>query len=266
MASPTERQARMIELFERRPYYSTAELSALLHTSRMSVRRALQALAELGVVSLVHGGARLNPAPPLERNLSGRSSEQQHEKEAIGAYAAALIKPGEAVGIDGGSTALEVARHLEPSRDLTVVTHSLPVVVEMVTKTDIAVIVLGGMLHRAPLLFSGSMTVASLAALHLSTLILGTSGIDFDQGMTCGDLSDAETKRALMRAADRVIVVADHNKIGRRLVAKVAPLQAGYILVTDAGISEADRRQLGALGVDVHIAAGTARSLSVATS
>ncbi|SRR5579883_401913 len=263
VARQTERQARLIELFERRAYYSTVELCALLHTSRMSVRRDLQTLARMGVVRLVHGGAQLNPTTPLERDVMGRSAEHQREKRAIGAYAAALIRPGEAIGVDAGSTALEVVRHLRPLHGLTVVTHSLPVIVELVKQPDVTVIALGGTLHRSPLSFSAPSAEAVLSTLHLSTLILGTSGIDFVQGMSCGNLSDAETKRALIRAAERVIIVADHSKIGRKFLAKVAPLRAGQILVTDAGIAEQDRERLCALGVEVHIAGTEASDLIV---
>lgn len=252
MSSPTERQARIIELFERHSYYSSLELSRLLHASRMTIRRDLQVLAQMGVLSLVHGGARLDPATPLEGDLLARSAEHRPEKRVIGAYAAALIAPGEALGVDAGSTPLEVVRHLEIRRGLTVVTHSLPAIMELARNPDVTVISLGGILHHAPLSFSGPAVLSSLATLHLSTLILGTSGIDFNEGLTCGNINDAETKRAMIRAADRVIIVADHSKIGRTFLAKVAPLCAGYILVTDAGVHDADCERLRQIGVDVH--------------
>lgn len=266
MASPTERQARIVELFERRPYYSTIELGEVLRTSRMTVRRDLQALAEIGVLTLVHGGARLNPSTPLERDLMVRSTEHRPEKEAIGGYAAALIGRGEALGVDAGSTPLEVVRHLQHPAGLTVVTHALSVMVELAKQPDITLISLGGTLHHAPLLFAGPSVVAMLSTLHLSTLILGMSGIDFEQGMTCGDLSDAETKRAMIRAADRVIIVADHSKIGAKFLAKVSPLQAGHILVTDDGIREDDCARLRDLGVDVHMVEVKTRPLSLVSS
>jgi DeoR/GlpR family transcriptional regulator of sugar metabolism len=250
--SPTERQARIVECFERRPYYSTVELSTILHVSAMTVRRDLQELAQMGVLILVHGGARLDQSAVLERDLTARSSEHRPEKEAIGAYAAAMIQPGEAIGVDAGSTALEVARHLKYGSGLTVVTHSLAVMVELARHSEITVLSLGGTLHRTPLLFSGPEVVAALSTLHLSSLILGMSGIDFNLGMTSGDLSDAETKRAMIRAAERVIIVADHTKIGRRFLAKVGPLQSGHILITDDGVSDSAVERLRRIGVEVH--------------
>jgi DeoR family transcriptional regulator of aga operon len=253
--SPIERQARIIELFDRRSYYGTVELSNLLRVSAMTVRRDLQELAQMGVLVLVHGGARLNQLAVLESDITARSAERRPEKEAIGAYAAAMIQPGEAIGVDAGSTALEVARHLRHQEGLTVVTHSLTVMVELARHSSVTLVSLGGTLHRAPLLFSGPDVVEALSALHFSTLILGISGISFETGMSSGDLSDAETKRAMIRAADRVIIVADHSKIGKRYLAKVGPLQSGHILVTDDGVDHAHVKRLRELGVEVHMVA-----------
>ncbi len=255
MLTPNERRARIIDLFERRPYYSTLELSTLLHTSRMSVRRDLQGLAGEGVVSLVHGGAQLNVSSTIERDMLGRSQENRLEKEAIGSFAAGMIGSGEEIGVDGGSTTLEVVRHIEPGCGLTVATHSLPVMMELAGRKDITLFALGGTLHHGHLVFTGPTVIAMLATVHLSTLILGTSGIDAEGGLSCGEIADAETKRALIHAADRVIVVADHSKIGRRRLAIVASLKPGYVLVTDSGVRDADRERLSRLGVDVRVVA-----------
>ncbi len=253
--SPTARQARIVAFFQRRPYFSTLELSRMLHVSTMTVRRDLQELARIGALVAVHGGARLDRPAAREPDLSVRAAENRLEKEAIGAYAAAMIEPGEAICVDAGSTALEVARRLKPSGGLSVVTNSLPVMVELSRHNDITLVALGGTLLGSPLAFSGPAVVAALSALHFSTLILEASGIDFSLGMTSTDLTDAEIKRVMIRAAERVIVVADHTKIGRKLLAKVGPLEAGHILVTDDGIEDEHLQHLRRLGMEVHTAA-----------
>ncbi len=251
--SPTERQARIIELFDHRSYYSTVELSNLLRVSAMTARRDLQELAQMGVLILVHGGARLNQSAVLEGDNAVRSAEQRPEKVAIGAHAAAMIQSGEAIGIDAGTTALEVARHLTRHPGLTVATHSLSAMVELARHANVTVVSLGGTLHHSSLLFSGPDVVAALSRLHFSTIVVGMSGIDFTLGMSCGDLSEAETKRAMIRAADRVIIVADSTKIGKRFLARVGLLEAGQILVTDDGVHDAALRHFRQIGVEVHI-------------
>ncbi len=261
--SPVERQARIVENFESRHYCSTVELSRLLRVSAMTVRRDLRELAEMGVLTLVHGGARLNQSAILEPGVSARSSEHRPEKEAIGAYAAGMIQPGEALCVDAGSTALEVARHLKQLSGLTVVTHSLSVMVELSRHSNVTVVSLGGTLHHSSLLFSGPDVVTALSRLHFSTIVVGMSGIDFTLGMTCGDLSEAETKRAMIRAAERVIIVADHTKIGKRFLAKVGPLEAGQILVTDDRVHDAALRHLGHIGVEVHTVRATPSGINL---
>ncbi len=249
-----ERRLLLIDQFQHKPFLTVKELAAALNVSAMTVRRDLRLLAEEGVVRLTHGGAVRVVGRPLEEMFAQRQDIRGAEKRAIGALAAQLAREGDVVGLDAGTTGLAVAHALHPSERLTVVTHSLAAIVELSTRPHVEVMALGGLLHMHTCAFAGATVTAMLRELCLQTLFLSATGFTVEGGMTCSSLYETDTKRALIEAARRVILVADHTKLGHVSMMHVASLDVVHEVVTDAGLPDDARRALEDRGLRVHIA------------
>src|SRR6266545_3061109 len=238
-----ERQLLILEQVRLRGAVRVAELTELLDVSDMTVRRDLDVLAASGLVDKVHGGAtvpgRLSADEP---GFEVKSHRQLDEKEAIAEAAAALVEPGQAVGLTAGTTTWRLAHHLRGIPDLTVVTNSIQAanVLHRDRRPDLIVVLTGGVRTPSDALV-GPVAVTTLRSLHVDVLFMGVHGMTTDAGFTTPNLLEAETDQALIACAERVVVVADHTKWGVRGLSRIAPLKTANILVSDTGLA-ADAR------------------------
>lgn len=222
-----------------------SELVEQLGVSDMTVRRDIEFLASKGLVLKVHGGATAIGDHPIdEPGFSVKSTMNPVEKSEIARTAASLIGPGATVAVSAGTTAYAVAVELRPVKRLTLITNS-PRVAELLydpAREDQTILLTGG--ERTPSdALAGPVANRMLADLHVDTLILGVHGIDLEAGLTTPNLLEAETNRALIAAAKRVVVVADHTKWGVVGLSSIASLDQVDVLVTDAEL-DVDARRL----------------------
>jgi DeoR/GlpR family transcriptional regulator of sugar metabolism len=216
-------------------------MSHLLNVSSMTIRRDLHLLHEKQIVEVTYGGARFIASKRIEPDFDIRTHEHLAEKQAIGKLAAELfIEEGDVVGIDSGSTTLEVARNL-PNFPLTVVTHSLAAANVVAQNRQYSLIVLGGVLQYEANCACGPQAIAALHTLYINKLFLSASGLYLSDGLSCNYLPDAEVKQALITASSRVTLCIDSSKIGKVFLARFATLKAVHTLITDSGISDEDR-------------------------
>lgn len=213
---------------------SLDELAGQFDVSKMTIRRDLHALEQGGVLRRVMGGAipvvsRFHEPPMSERSLVGLPA-----KRAIGAAAAALVEDGETIIVDVGTTALECARALSRSQRLTVVTPSLQVAQELSHAPAIRTMVIGGRLRPGEMSLVGSWAEDALGELNCDVLFLGVGGVDPERGLTEYNFDDSRVKQAAIRSAGRCVLLADESKLGRVTFARVAPVSAVSVLVTDA--------------------------------
>ena len=255
-----QRQMLILEEVRRRGAVRVSELTELLDVSDMTIRRDLDVLASSGLVEKVHGGAtareRLSTDEP---GFEAKSHRQLDEKEAIAQAAAALVEPGQAIGITAGTTTWRLAHEIRHLRDLTVVTNSIQVanVFHREPRPDLTVVLTGGVRTPSDALV-GPVAVNTLRSLHVDMLFMGVHGITEDGGLTTPNLLEAETDRALVSIAERVVVVADHTKWGVRGLARIAALDAAHAVVSDNGLS-AEARTVLAEDVAEVVVAPTAR-------
>jgi DeoR/GlpR family transcriptional regulator of sugar metabolism len=239
-----QRQERILHEVDRHGGSRVSELVEILGVSDMTVRRDIEVLAEKGLVRKVHGGATsVGGRSADEPGFQVKSEMNPVEKSAIARTAAAMIDPGASIAISAGTTAYAVAHELRNVADLTVVTNS-PRVAELLhdpSRDDLTVILTGGVRTPSDAL-AGPVAVAALRTLHVDTLVLGVHGIDERAGLTTPNLVEAETNRALIAAARRVLVVADHSKWGIVGLSTIATLDQVDVLVTDADLDATARR------------------------
>jgi DeoR family transcriptional regulator, aga operon transcriptional repressor len=259
------RRAAMIELIGEIGFCSIMDLCDRLGVSRMTVRRDIQQLEQEKLVRSTYGGVVPVTPHSTGTHFELRRHQEADAKRAIARCAVALIQqqPDAIIGIDAGTSALEVARQLRPEDSCTVVTHSLPVMNELSQRSNVEVIGVGGVLHPETQAFAGPATIAALQRVRLTTLILTASALR-DGIIYCGNAFDADTKREMMRIADQVVLIADSSKFRKAAAFDVDDLSHVDIAITDAAATDADRGSLSAAGTQLMIAeTESARSPSI---
>lgn len=238
------------ERLRRHERVDVAELAGELKTSEVTVRRDLDVLAEAGVLRRVHGGAVSLLMRGEELPFAMREVESLAAKTRIGAAAAALLRDGEAVVVDSGTTGLAVARALS-GRRLTVMALSLPSANALTGNPATKVLIPGGSARFGEGSLVGAMTEASLRGLRFDTMVLTCCGYTVEGGVTAHDLQDAAVKRAALDSSNRTLLVAEGAKFARTALAVVCAFDRVDVVVTDADAPEEALDRLRAAGVHV---------------
>lgn len=257
MLAPQRHQAILARI-HRAGGARVAELVAELGVSHATIRHDLETLAGLGLLAKVHGGAtRVGAGTAEELGFAASARRRRREKDAIGARAAGLLKPGAAVALSAGTTTWAAARHMVSIPGLTVVTNSIPVatIFHRARGPDQTVILTGGVRTPSDAL-TGIVAVAAIRSLHFDVVLLGVHGMSERAGFTTPNLLEAETNRAMVAAARRLVVLADHTKWQRIGISSIAGLDEADLLITDAALEPAARERLAAHVGELIIAGG----------
>jgi DeoR/GlpR family transcriptional regulator of sugar metabolism len=248
-----DRQRVIVERLREAPQVAVTDLAHATGASEMTVRRDLDALAAHGVLRRVHGGAV--PASPsgVEPPFEARTTSASAAKQAIAAATVSLIRDGETIVLDSGTTALEVARLLR-GRSVTVMPLSLHAARELLDAPDVRLLLPGGEPRRGELAMVGPLALASLRSLRFDVAVLSPCALSVVDGLTAFDLGDAETKQQALAVSARTIVLADGSKWGRAALAYVCSADRPDVIVTDPSSSPDQRAELAARGVHVHVA------------
>ena len=200
--------------------------------SEDTIRRDLRELAARGRLQRVHGGAL--PASLADGNLQVRESVSVREKVALGRTAAALIQTGQVVILDGGTTAIQVARHLAPDLKATLITHSPNVAVELAAHPGIEIVMLGGRLFRHSMVNVGAAMIDGASKVRADIYFMGVTGVHPKAGLSTGDAEEAAVKRALHERSAETIVLASSEKLLAASAFVVAPLTEVAAVVVPA--------------------------------
>jgi DeoR family transcriptional regulator, fructose operon transcriptional repressor len=184
----------------------------------------------------VHGGAIPVERLVIELGVSDRESHSAGQKERIARAALDELPDSGSIILDAGTTTVRLAEMLPHDRELTVVTHSIPVAGILTSKPNITLHLLGGIVRGRTLAAVGDWNRAQIADVFADVAFMGTNGISVDRGLTTPDLAEASVKHALIDAARRTVVLADHTKFGREDFARVAPLSHIDTVITDIGL------------------------------
>ena len=258
MAVPSNagrRRESITQQLARENVVRVTELSRQFGVSEVSIRRDLEHLERQGLLQRVHGGAVAVAIGRSAGALASAPAPYVDEKRRIGTAAAALVRPGDRVIFDSGTTVLEVARSLSndlvDAGNLTAITSSLPIVQELGHRPGIHLILLGGIYLPEYRVVVGPQTVENLRGLHADKMFLGTDGLTLDHGLTTANVLEAEVDRAMVRAAAEIIVVADSSKIGGIGLTTILPLERAHKLITGQDAPADFVSALRAAGVDV---------------
>jgi DeoR/GlpR family transcriptional regulator of sugar metabolism len=242
-----QRQARIVDEVRRRGGVRVSDLTTLFDVSDMTVRRDLEELDRRGLLHKVHGGAVPPNNSAEEPGFEAKSLRERREKDALAAAAAALVTPGEALAVSAGTTTRALATVLAGIPDITVVTNSVRVAEAFTPSAGPSrqtVVLTGGVRTPSDALV-GPVADAAIRSLHVDVLFLGVHGMDPVAGLTTPNLAEAETNRAFLAHAQKVIVVADHTKWRTVGLCTFGPLSAVDVLVTDDGLDQEARAVVG---------------------
>ena len=216
MASANPRHRRILDLLARDGYESINEMASVLGVSPMTVRRDLNELENEGLIRRTHGGAVSETLGQIDLDYSARRTQHARAKRQIGAAAAGLVRPGDVIFLDAGTTVLAMTEFLTSINPLTVVTHSLTVVERLAGREGIEVFLLGGQVRRDLMSVVGYRAEEHLASFRIDKSFLGTGGLAPERGLTHSTLEEIPIKKLAARIAGQVIVLADQTKIGKK--------------------------------------------------
>lgn len=247
-----ERHQAIAELVASRGRVAVTELARHFDVTTETVRRDLSQLEKLKLLRRVHGGAvSMRSVTMLEARLDDRDQVNADEKERIAQAAVALLpEGGGTLLLDAGSTTARLAARLPAGDHWTVITHAVPIAAMLAPLPNVELHLLPGRVRTATHAAVGNATVEAIGQLRADLAFVGTNGISTRHGLSTPDPEEAATKRAIVAAGERVVVLADATKVGQERTVRFAALEDVDVLVTD-DIDTADAKAFEAAGLEV---------------
>jgi DeoR family fructose operon transcriptional repressor len=251
-----ERQHAIASLVNERGRLAVAAVAEQFGVTTETVRRDLALLERAGMLRRVHGGAVQAGALTLvEPGLGERHDTRTEAKRKIAAAALDLLPAADgSVILDGGSTTAALADVLPTDRGLYVATNSVPIASRLSVSPGVMLHVLGGRVRGITQTAVGDATVRAMQDLRVDVVFLGTNGVSPVHGFSTPDEAEAATKRAMVRAAQRVIVLGDSSKLGREHLVRFAAIDDVDVLVTDGEADPGLVTELETMGIEVLVA------------
>lgn len=254
MGQTGQRRDTILKALTEQASVQVSELVEQLNVSAVTIRSDLRALESQGLAKRSHGGATLARMPPTEQSVSQKDALNHEQKERIGALAARLVKPGENIIIDSGTTTLSLARHLHDAQNVTVMTNGLNIAWELRNVPGVDLLLTGGLLRKQSLSLQGLQAEACLQAYSFDKLFLGVDGFDLQFGVTTHHEAEASLNHKMVERARKVIVLADSSKFAFISLHRIVQLDRVHTIITDPDISPEYRDGLRAAGIELLIA------------
>lgn len=244
-----QRKSMILAALKRDGQVVAKDFAQALGLSEDTVRRDLREMAAEGLLQRVHGGAL--PASPAVADLTAKRSQSPQAKRALGQAAARMIRPGQLVFIDGGTTCLELVQALPSGLRATVVTHSPLIAAALIDHPMVEVALIGGRLFKHSGVCVGAQVLEGIRRFQADLYVMGVTGIHAGIGLTTGDMEEADVKRALSSAAGETMVLATPEKIGAASPHIIGPVGMIQTLLVAGEVGEGALDPLRAAGVAV---------------
>ena len=246
-----ERRREILELLCNDGRVLVRDLSKRFRTSLITIRKDLESLHHQGLLERTHGGALpIRTGALQDQTLQEKERLHRPEKLRIAAAAVRMIRPGQVIILDSGTTTTAVARGCRQIRSLTIITNATNIAAELEGST-VEVILTGGTLRKNSFSLVGPLAEESLRKLSADMLFLAVDGFDVGYGLTTPNQLEARVNRAMSEAARRTIVVCDSSKFGRRSLSLIMPVSSVHETITDRAIPRHDLKALREAEVEV---------------
>lgn len=239
-----ERLQKIAEYVQDKSHASVQDLCDLFQVSESTTRRDLKELENRGLLKRTHGGAVYLQAVGFEPTYSEKEDKYRDEKERIAKKAAELIKDGDSLIIDSGTTTLYMVPELAKFKDLTIVTNSINLIQRLSFLPGINILSTGGTLRTNTMALAGPMAEKSLEKIRVDKAFIGTNGLDLSAGLTTPNILEASIKQKMISVADQVFILADHSKAGCVSFAKFGELADADAYISGDAIPKEIRFEL----------------------
>jgi DeoR family fructose operon transcriptional repressor len=246
-----ERQMQILSHLHEHKRASVSELCKRFGVSPATIRRDLKELEDAGLLKRTHGGAISLEHVGFEPSFQEKEDQYREEKRRIAIRAASMIREGETVLLDAGTTTWALARELTQFQQLTVVTNSVFVIRELAGHPSIELLCVGGTVRGTTQSMVGPVAEQTLKTIRVDKAFIGTNGVEPDAGLTTPHLLEAQVKKAMIRSAKQVVLLSDSDKAGKVTFAQFAPVEAVDVWITDTGVPEALAERILEKGVRV---------------
>jgi DeoR/GlpR family transcriptional regulator of sugar metabolism len=248
------RRMKILEWLQEEGSARVRHLSSAFGVSEATIRQDLERLDNEGYITREHGGAYLKSVPQQVESLSLHHVQNMDRKKKIGRLAASLVGDRETIIIDSGTTTTQFAENLKSRQDLNVITNALNIALMLGANPSITVHMPAGQFKAPTLSLSGEKSADFFVGIYAEKLFLATAGISFDAGLTYPAIGDIYVKRAMIKAASKVFLLADSTKIGRTSFSALGDIELVDTLITDDKIAEAHVADFRSRGIEVLIA------------
>jgi DeoR family transcriptional regulator of aga operon len=249
-----ERRRAILDIVNQEGRVLVKNIAPRFNTSQVTIRKDLEILHNHGLVHRTHGGAlHVRAESLLDPSLREKEKLHPKEKQKIAAIAASLVKEGQSVVLDSGTTTTLIGRALRQFRRLTVITNAVNIAADL-AGSNVEVVLTGGILRENSFSVVGPLAEDTLRHLSADILFLGVDGFDVRFGLTTPNMLEAKVNRVMVEIARRIVVVCDSSKFGRRSLSLIAPRSVVHQTITDSRIPKTDRHALEEAGIEVTIA------------
>lgn len=247
-----ERREKIEELINENKSVLVTELAAHFDVTPETIRADLLKLEKKGILVRTYGGATLSTGSGAELSYKERDVMNAEAKHKIGARAAKLIHSGETLFLDASTSSLYLARNIKDKHGLTVITNAASIVAELADCENIKLISTGGLLSKRNMSYTGRFTERMIREnFAANKFFFSCKGVTPDRGLTDASEEEAYVKRAMMDVSDSVIFLCDHNKLGRKSIPVIAPLDRIDTVITDVRLDREWSSTLEGLDIDI---------------
>lgn len=250
-----ERRSLILQQLSEHAEVSVTALSQMFHTSEVTIRKDLTALQNRNLILRTRGGAIRRPHENMneDTSISRKSMFNFQEKERIGEKAATLIKDGDHIMIDSGTTTFCIAKHLDQFHNLNIITNAMNTATELVKYQRFSVIMLGGHIRSNSHSSVGPLAISTLRNLSNYKLFLGVDSLSIEKGISTPNIEEALLNQLMIENANEVIAVCDSSKFNKRSFSHICAVKDLDAIITDKAAPHDIISQIKQLGVKVYL-------------
>lgn len=245
-----ERRNQILAILQKESRVVVGDLSRLFHVTEETIRRDLEKLEKEGFAKKAYGGAIINESFNIDIPYNVRKKANVQNKQVIAELIGELVQDGDHVMLDASSTAVYIAKHLKNKKNLTVITNSIEILLELSDVAGWKVLSTGGVMKEGSLSLVGYQAEKMISSFHVDKTIVSCKGIDADNGITDSNEMEAHIKKLMLDAANKRILAVDNSKFDKISFTKIDELNGVNIIVTDMEPDQRWKRTMASLNIE----------------
>jgi DeoR family transcriptional regulator, aga operon transcriptional repressor len=252
--STVERRSYIMKMLEKNETVNVNSLSAQFDVSEVTIRKDLRYFEKKNMLIRSRGGALKQTLMNTDMSIYERRNRNSKQKQKIGMLAAGLIKKGETILLDSGTTIMEMVKHFPKNIEITVITNAVDIAFRLVEFPSVKVIMPGGLLRRNSLSLVGEQAANEFRNYFCDKCFIGADGIDKEHGLLTMNIEEAHLSRINIENSKQVIALIDSSKFQIKGMMTIVPLSKIDIVITDHGITEQQLNNIKDMNVEVLVA------------